>query len=57
MKNKTTLVLKKNTTVKNLKTKPQQEDPLSALAEEEEPQRWSPWQDPSLYHAKEWHQK
>ena len=60
MKNKTTLVLKKkkeNTIVKNLKTKPQREDPLSALVEEEEPRRWSPWQDPWLYQAQGGHQK
>ena len=44
-KNKTTLVpkKKKSTIIKNLKAKPQREDSLSALAEEEEPQRWTPW--------------
>ena len=57
-KNKTTLIQKKkkSTKIENLKAKPQQEDPFSALAEEEEPRRWSPWQDPWLYQAKGWHQ-
>ena len=45
------------TIMKNLKAKPQQKDPFSALVEEEEPQRWSPWQDPWLCQAKGWHPK
>ena len=57
-KNKTTLIQKKKgTIIKNLKSKPQQEDSLSALVEEEEPQRWTPWQDPWLYQAQGWYQE
>ena len=44
-KNKTTLVpkkKKKSTGIKNLEAKPQLEDSLSALAEEEEPRKWTP---------------
>ena len=54
-KNKTTLIQKKGTIIKNLKSKFQQEDSLSALAEEEEPRRWTPWQDPWLYQVQGWH--
>ena len=48
---------KKSTIIKNLKSKPQQEDSLSALTEEEEPRRWTLWQDPWLYQVEGWHQE
>ena len=48
---------KKSTGIKNLEAKPQQEDFLSAQAEEQEPRKWTPWQDPWLYQAEGWHQE
>ena len=48
---------KKSTGIKNLEAKPQQEDSLFALAEEEEPRKWTSWQDPWLYQAEEWHRE